>query len=103
MKEVRFIDLASAGKEGEARYPSFLSRRVEWPCNSLHGQLIFQKHNMKLLFHSLSLQSKVTSNRGRQQMGIRPGVAQMCFKSYRRGHMWLQLTPQPILRVVVAL
>ena len=28
MKELRFIDLASAGKDGEARYPLFLNREI---------------------------------------------------------------------------
>ena len=101
VKELRFIDFSSAGKEGEARYELFLNRQIEWPCDSPDGQLIFQKHDEKLLFHSLSCQPKVS--RGGQQMGIRAGMAQMHFRSHMRRRTWLQLRPKPTVRVIVAL
>ena len=100
VKELRFVDFNSAGKEGEARYELFLNRQIEWPCDSPDGQLIFQRHDEKLLFQSLSRQPKVS--RGRQQMGIRAGMAQMRFLSHRRRPTWLQLRPKPTVRVSVA-
>ena len=101
VKELRFVDLNSAGKEGEARYELFLNRQIEWPCDSPDGQLIFQRHDEKLLFQSLSRQPKVS--RGRQQMDIRGGMAQMRFHSDRRRSAWLQLSAKPMVRVYTAI
>ena len=103
MKELRFIDLASAGKNGEARYPLFLNREIAWPCESPDGQPIYQKHDEKLLFDSLSVGRQVISDRGKQQMPIRAGMAQMRFQSHRRPRMWLQLRPKPVVRASIAL
>ena len=101
MEELRFIDFNSAGKEGEARYELFLNRHIEWPCDSQDGQLIFQRHDEKLLFQSLSRQPK--GSRGRQQMDIRGGMAQMRFQSHWRRPAWLQLRPKPMVRAFTAI
>ena len=101
MEELRFIESDSAGKEGEAQYELFLNRQIEWPCDSQDGQLIFQRHDEKLLFQSLSRQPKVS--RGRQQMDIRSGMAQMRFQSHRRRPAWLQLRPKPMVRAFTAI
>ena len=101
VKELRFVDFNSAGKEGEARYELFLNRQIEWPCDSPDGQLIFQRHDEKLLFQSLSRQPKVS--RGRQQMDIRGGMTQMRFQSHRRRRAWLQLSPKPMFRAFTAM
>ena len=45
---VRFLDLDWCGPETQAKYPSFLSRRIDWPVDALEGTPILKQHDLEM-------------------------------------------------------
>lgn len=45
---VRFLDLDWCGSETQAKYPSFMSRHVDWPDDALEGKPILNQHDLEM-------------------------------------------------------